>query len=112
VDAGGHADVTKAQASIVAMFDLPKGVMYPLRLSPERKGMVQLCLAYLVSLAAFVDPAARQLLYDELVEIVGPLSTRTMNGYPGFDVRKLNDTAVRASLTSFLRDLCAKAQSA
>jgi len=109
-EAGGDAGVTKAQASIVAQFNLATGMMYPLRLSPERKGSVQLYLAHLGSWAAFAEPAVRQQLYDRLVTIVGPLSTQTMNGYPGFDARKLNDPAVGAALVTFLRELCAEAE--
>jgi hypothetical protein len=106
-DAGGHAEVTKAQGSLLAVLDLPsgRGVLYPLRLSPERKGMVQLCLAYLVNRPAFADQAVRQRIYDDLVAIVGPLSTTTMNGYPGFDARKLNDASVQTALTNYLRAL-------
>ena len=104
-DAGGHAEVTKAQGSLIAVFDLPGGTLYPLRLSPERKGMVQLCLAYLVSRAAFADIAVRQRVYDELVAIVGPLSTTTMTGYPGFDARKLNHSEILDRLLLYLREL-------
>lgn len=108
-DAGGHAEVTKAQGSLLAVFDVPGGVLYPLRLSPERKGMVQLCLAYLVNRPAFAEASVRQRLHDDLVAIVGPLSTRTLNGYPGFDARKLNDPAVMAALTTYTRALIAEA---
>lgn len=104
-DAGGHAEVTNAQGSLIAVFDLSGGTLYPLRLSPERKGMVQLCLAYLVSRPAFAAPEARQKAYDDLVAIVGPLSTTTINGYPGFDARKLNDPAILTALLTYLRQL-------
>lgn len=111
--AGGHAEVTRAQGSLLAVLDLPdgKGVLFPLRLSPERKGMVQLCLNYLVSRPAFADVAVRQRVYDELVAIVGPLSTTTLNGFPGFDARKLNDAAVQSALTAYLRKLRAEVSS-
>ena len=111
-ETGGDSGVTKAQASIVAEFNLSAGIMYPLRLSPERKGSVQLCLAYLRSWTPFADDAARQQLYDRLVAIVGPLSTATLTGYPGFDARKLNEPDIRAALVKFLRDLCAEAAAA
>jgi hypothetical protein len=112
-DAGGHAEVTRAQGSLLAVLDLPdgKGVLFPLRLSPERKGMVQLCLNYLVSRPAFADVAVRQRVYDELIAIVGPLSTTTLNGFPGFDARKLNDAAVQSALTAYLRKLRAEVSS-
>ena len=109
-DVGGRAEVTSSQGSIVTVLDAPGGNLIPLRLSPERKGMVQLCLAYLINRPAFADQAVRQRLYDELVAIVGPLSTTTLNGYPGFDARKLNDPAIVTSLTDYLRKLRAEAE--
>ena len=56
-DLGGRAEVTSSQGSIITVFETPAGILYPLRLSPERKGMVQLCLAYLVSRPAFAEQA-------------------------------------------------------
>jgi hypothetical protein len=55
-DMGGQAEVTSSQASIMSAFDAPGGVLYPLRLSPERKGSIQLCLGYLVSRPSFSEP--------------------------------------------------------
>jgi len=102
---GGRAEVASSQGSIVAAFDSPSGSLYPLRLSPERKGSIQLCLAYLISRQTFATVEVRKRLYDRLVSIVGPLSTATLNGYPAFDARKLNDPKIRQALTEFLRDL-------
>ena len=109
-EVGGRAEVTSTQGSIITVLDAPGGDLIPLRLSPERKGMVQLCLAYLVNRPAFADQAVRQRLYDDLVAIVGPLSTKTLNGYPGFDARKLNDRALAAALAGYLRQLTAEAE--
>ena len=102
---GGRAEVASSQGSIVAEFDSPNGSLYPLRLSPERKGSIQLCLGYLISRQSFASIDVRKSLYDKLVSIVGPLSTTTLNGYPAFDARKLNDPGIRQALTAFLRDL-------
>jgi hypothetical protein len=107
-EAGGRAEVTSSQGSILATFDTPGGLLYPLRLSPERKGSIQLCLAYLVARPAFASVEARQQLYSELVDIVGPLTTTTLNGYPGFDARKLNDVSTRDAVAGFVRGLCEK----
>jgi hypothetical protein len=104
-DLDGRAEVTSSQGSILAEFDTPKGLSYPLRLSADRKGSIQLCLAYIISRPAFADIKVRQRLYDRLVSIVGPLSTTTMNGYPGFDARKLNEPDIRAALTEFTRQI-------
>ena len=96
----------------MAEFDLATGIRYPLRRSAERKGSVQLCLAYLGGRTAFPDHAVRQQLYDRLVAIVGPLSTATLTGFPGFDARKLNEPAIRTALVSYLRELCVEAAAA
>ncbi|AMU95074.1 hypothetical protein AOA14_10705 [Sphingopyxis terrae subsp. terrae NBRC 15098] len=100
--AGGHAEVTRAQASLIAVFDLPNDTIYPITLSRQGKGSVQLCLAYLVSRPAFADEAVRQHIYDELTAIVGPLSTSKLSGYPGFPLARLNDPAVRRDLQALL----------
>lgn len=100
--AGSRAEVSKAQASLIAVADLPDGHLYPMSLSPQRKGLVSLNLSNLVSKPAFASEEARQALYDRLVAVVGPLTTRTLNGYPGFQVTKLNDAQMREGLRDFL----------
>lgn len=102
---GGRVQVASTQGSIVAVYDSPDGNIYPLMLTQESKGAVQLGLAYLVSRPAFADIAVRQALYDRLTSIVGPLSTKTLNGYPKFAVVKLNDLAVREGIEEFLREI-------
>jgi hypothetical protein len=104
-DMGGQAEVTSSQASIMSAFDAPGGVLYPLRLSPERKGSIQLCLGYLVSRPSFSEPQNRQRAYDELVKIVGQLSSANLTGFPGFDARKLNDPTIRSALALYLQKL-------
>ena len=101
----GKAEVTSSQGSIISVFDMADGVVYPFRFSPERKGTIQLCLAYLVSRPKFAALDVRQRVYERLVEIVGPLSTTTMNGYPGFDARKLNDPTMKQRLAGYLQEL-------
>jgi hypothetical protein len=104
-DIGGQAEVTSSQASIISAFDSHGGVLYPLRLSPERRGSIQLCLGYLVSRPSFSEAQDRQRAYDDLVTIVGPLSSANLTGFPGFDARKLNDPAIRSALELYLRKL-------
>lgn len=104
---GGTAEVTSTQGSIIAAFDGPKDRLYPMTLSRYSKGSVQLCLSYLASRGAFAAEDVRREVYDKLVAIVGPLSTKTLNGFPGFPVTRLNDPDVRqrvAELLSELRD--------
>jgi hypothetical protein len=104
-DLGGQAEVTSAQASIMSAFDAPAGVLYPLRLSQERKGSIQLCLGYLVSRLPFSEAQDRQRAYDKLVAVVGPLSSANLTGFPGFDARKLNDPTIRTALKLYLKNL-------
>ena len=102
---GGRAEVASTQGSIVAVYDAPDGTLYPLMLSHYSKGAVQLCLGYLISRPAFASVDARQMLYDKLTAIVGPLSTQTLNGFPGFSVTKLTDVTVRVRLEELLKEI-------
>lgn len=104
-EAGGRVVVTSSQGSLITVLSLGGATAYPLRLSPERKGSIALCLAYLINRPEFADEGARQRVYDELVRIVGPLSTAKLNGYPAFDARKLNDPQVASGMVDFLRRL-------
>lgn len=107
---GGRAEVTSSQGSILSVFDTSGGPLYPFRLSSERKGSVQLYLGHLIYRPAFADEAVRQRLYDDLAAIVGTLSTKTLNGFPGFDVRKLNDPVIVGALSDYLRRLLSQAE--
>lgn len=102
-EAGGHAEVTRAQGSMITVFDLPGDTIYPMTLSYHGKGSVQLCLSYLSSRPAFASEAVRKDVYDRLSSVVGPLTTTTLNGFPAFPVLKLNDPSVQAGLHDFLR---------
>lgn len=104
-DAGGHAEVTKAQGSMIGVFDLSRGPMYPITFSRYGKGAVQLCLNYLASRPPFASESARKSLLDKLAAIVGPLSTTTLNGFPGFPATKLNDRNVRDQLRGLLAEI-------
>lgn len=108
-DAGGHAEVTTAQGSIIAVFDLPGQTLYPIALSRYGKGMVQLNLSYLKSRPAFATDEARQALYDEVASYAGPLSTASIKGFPGFQAVKLLNPEVRRRLEETLRTIAAAA---
>lgn len=99
--AGGRAFVPKTRGSITAEFEAGRPI-YPLMLSPAGKGQISLSLIYLKAHAAFADVAARQALYDDLVQIVGPLSTPSLNGYPAFPAIRLNDPAIADRFAGFL----------
>ena len=110
-EAGGSAEVTNSQGSIIATFNLPQGKLYPMTLSHYGKGSIQLCLGYLTSKPAFASEAARKELLERLTAIVGPLSTSTLNGFPKFSAAKLNDPAVAERVREFLVDVREKAES-
>lgn len=102
---GGVAKVTSSQGSIIAEFQTPVGILYPLRFSPERKGLIQLCLSYLKPRSGFEDAGVRQMLLDQLSQIVGPVSPSNVDGFPGFDARLLMKEGVTGRLREFLSDL-------
>jgi hypothetical protein len=103
---GGRAEVASTKGSVIAIYNAPPGKLYPLLLSPSGKGSVSLRLGDLANRPAFAASEARQLLLDRLATIVGPLSTRTLTGYPSFPVTKLNDATVRAGVEALLDDIC------
>lgn len=100
--AGGHAEVTTAQASMVTVFDLPNDTLYPVTLSRYGKGSIQLCLSYILSRPAFADVEVRRSLHEQLSSVVGPLTTANLNGFPGFPAVRLNDPAVQEGFLQFL----------
>ncbi|WP_051531086.1 hypothetical protein [Sphingomonas sp. URHD0057] len=109
--AGGSAQVTSTQGSIIAVFETASGPLYPFGLVYWSKGAVQFNLKYLASNPAFASPEKRQDLYDGLVKIVGPLSTTNTNGFPTFSLQHLNDPAGRALLGQFVQELVDLARS-
>jgi hypothetical protein len=111
-EAGGRAEVASTQGSIVSWFSSSAGTLYPLALTRFSKGGMQLCLGYLMSRPTFADEEVRQRLYDRLTAIVGPLSTKTLNGFPGFAATKLNDPTTRAQIAEFVDEIRAMAAEA
>lgn len=101
--AGGHAEVTRAQGSIITMFDLTDDPLFPMGLNKSGRGMVQLSLSYLMSRPAFAAEEVRQALYDQLAEVVGPLSTSKLSGFPAFPVLKLNEPVVQDGVVELLK---------
>lgn len=101
--------MTRAQGSIIAVFDLPSTILYPLSLVSFGGGSVTLNLAYLKSRSAFASDAAREAIYVRVAALVGPLSTRNLNGHPKFAAAKLNDPAVGVGVVDILLDLVTSA---
>lgn len=104
-DAGGHAEVTRAQGSIIAVFDLDAKTLYPLALVAYGKGQVALQLGYLKFHQPFIDDAARQEIYDRVSALAGPLSTQSLGGAPAFPLKRLNDPAVYEGLVALLQEI-------
>jgi len=105
LDLGGIPELTSSQGSVISMFEIANSKFYPFAFNRYSGGSVQFNLAYIKSRDAFSEEAERQRYYDKLTEIVGPLSTATLNGYPAFAGELLNDAAIRAKWTEFLVEL-------
>jgi hypothetical protein len=106
-DAGGHAEVAKLQGSLIGVFDLPFGSFFPISVG---NGKVTLNFGYMTHRPAFKSEESRQRLYNQLVEMVGPLSTQNLTGFPGFPTAKLNEAQVRDGVLSLCRFIAAEAQ--
>jgi len=106
-EAGGHAEVAKLQGSLIGVFDLPFGSFYPISV---QSGKVTLNFGYMTHRPALKSEESRQRLYDQLVEVVGPLSTKNLTGFPGFPTAKLNDAEVRKGVLELCRFIAAEAQ--
>ena len=102
--AGWRAEVTSTQGSLIAICDAPAGSLIPFGLAPDRKGSVMLGLGNLMVRPGF-DEDARRNLYVELTDLVGPLSTANLNGYPSFSVTKLCDSVVLAGFERLLSNV-------
>jgi hypothetical protein len=103
--AGGEAEVASQHGSIYAGFVGAGGrKFFPFHLWVDGR-LVSLSLRWLKNRPALAHVAARQQWYDRLVEIVGPLSTSNLSGFPGFKVELLADKQVAAQVQTFLVDL-------
>lgn len=105
---GCETGVTGPQASIYVALPTAVGLKYPFFLNRYRNGNVQFSTGYIKDAHAFPEDVERQHLYDALVEIVGPLSTRSLNGSPSFDVALLCDGAIREKFRNFAVTLFAE----
>jgi hypothetical protein len=108
-EAGGTAEVASTQGSIYAAFPGADGKpLYPFNLWKQKGGgQLSLSLGYLKPRAAFAEDAVRQRLYDRATAIFGSLSTRTLNGFPGVPVTKLNDPDVAKGFRELVQEVLA-----
>lgn len=104
--AGGHAEVARQQGSMVGVFDLPGVTIYPVSLVENGKGTLN--LAYLRTRAPFDDEEQRKKVYDRFAELVGPLSTSNLVGYPAFDPVRLQQAEVGEGVIQALADIAAE----
>lgn len=103
---GAQADLSDAQGSIYAAFPTSDGrIIYPMSLLYYSRGQVSLNLGYLQHRPPYDSGDVRQTLYDRLADIVGPLSTRTMTGFPAFPLVRLLDPQVREKVRLLLTEI-------
>lgn len=99
---GGEVFVPNTGGSIIASWQTDDGKLtYPFGIYPS--GMVVLRLGYLKYRKKFASNAARQELYNDLADIVGPLHTNSLAGEPGFSATKLLDDDIARSYEQFLK---------
>ena len=104
---GGDAAVASTNGSIFAAFPGADGKpLYPFNLWKQKAGgQLSLSLGYLAPRQAFAEEALRQRLYDRATAVFAPLSTRTLNGFPGTTVLKLNDPAIAEGFRGLLTEI-------
>ncbi|MFC6487707.1 hypothetical protein [Nitratireductor sp. GCM10026969] len=99
---GGVADVSSRQGSIYAAFTGSDGkVFYPLHLWAEG-ALVSFTLRFLHQRSALQDEGVRRRLLDGLIQIVGPLTTMNIKGYPSFKVDLLADPNILPKVEAWL----------
>jgi hypothetical protein len=106
---GGEAAIASTQGSLYAAFPGVDGKpLYPFNVWRQKSGgQLSLSLGYLAPRLAFADEAVRQQLYDRAVEVLGPLSTRTLNGFPGAPITRLNDPAIAEGFRALAEEILA-----
>jgi hypothetical protein len=107
--AGGDALVASTNGSILSSFPGADGRwFYPFHLWKQKAGgQLSISLGYLKDRVAFADEAVRQQLYDRATAIFGPLSTRTLKGFPGVPVTRLNDPKVAEGFRDLVQEVLA-----
>ena len=107
---GGEPEVAKMQGSIVGTFTGEDGKpFYPLHLWWEG-GNVSLSFGYLTRRPGLADESDRRRFYDDVVEVVGPLSTTNLTGFPGFKVALLADGKLRETIVPVLSNFIDRAR--
>lgn len=108
---GGQAVLSSAQGSVYGAFPADDGkTIYPLSLIYYGKGRISLNLGYLMTRSAFANEEDRRALYDSVAAIVGPLSTRTLTGFPAFSLLRLNDQQSASKVRGLLQKIVSSAR--
>ncbi len=108
VETGGTPELTSSQGSIISTYDVSGSKLYLFGFNKYNRfpgGGIQFNLSYLASRPAFAAHEVRQALYDQLASIVGPMSTKTLNGYPSFPAVKLTDAKTFDNLKSLIEEI-------
>jgi len=99
---GGEADIPLKQGSIYARFKGNDGkAFYPLHLWADNAS-VSFSLQYLYKRSGMAEGSVRSQLLMELVEIVGPLTTSNLKGFPSFKVDILADPIIASKTERWL----------
>lgn len=107
-DTGGNPELTTTQGSIISTYDVGGTMLYPFGFNRQNRfkgGCIQFNMSFLANRPAFAPIEARQKLYDQLVAIIGPMTTKTLNGYPAFAAAKLNDPQAFEQLKHFIESM-------
>lgn len=89
----GELVIPSTQGSIAGAFRTPSGrKVYPLSLWST--GLVSPTFGYLKQRPHLSTERDRQRHYDAFAAAAGPLSTKSLSGFPGFKVQLLRDAAV------------------
>lgn len=105
----GEVYVASSQGSIPARFLGRDGNnIFPL--SVDKRGRICIRFSETFDRIGLRDESVRQAVYDRFVQAVGPLSTRSLRGYPSFGASKINDPIVarayRAAAKEYIELAC------
>ena len=103
--------VTLSHAAINFALDA-SSTKYPLSLRKDGGGTISIHFDRLISTETYKREAPRQSLYDQIVEIIGPLSTRNIQGIPGFPLTVLINETVLDNFIALIREVYQKLREA
>lgn len=100
---GATVDVTSSQGSLYCRFTDDEGAdVWPFNL--VHNGTFQISFAYLLRRPSLRDESKRRHFYERFEQAVGPLSTKSLAGYPAFDINRLASYEVTESFMGVARD--------